>query len=101
MDVLEQVAGEGLLPAIKICADWLQGDKSVVEAVGRDSLEVLKSFVDLVNVINIDIVELEKGMAFRLFFYASITMLSSLYQFIGKLLNQHAREKHFLFPQYI
>lgn len=65
--MLEQVAGEGLLPAIKVCSDWLQEDNSVVQAVGRDSLEVLKSFVNLVNAINIDTVKLKKGNIFVAF----------------------------------
>lgn len=55
------MCGESLLPAIKVCIDWLQGDKPVVEACGKDSLDVLKKFVDLVNFINIDLKELEKG----------------------------------------
>lgn len=59
-DVLEQACGESLLPAIKVCVDWLQGDKPVVEACGKDSLDVLKKYVDLVNFINIDLKELEK-----------------------------------------
>ncbi|XP_034241326.1 protein SMG5 isoform X2 [Thrips palmi] len=59
-DVLEQVCGESLLPAIKVCIDWLQGDKPVVEACGKDSLDVLKKLVDLVNFVNIDMKDLEK-----------------------------------------
>lgn len=63
IDVLEQVAEESLLPAIKVCVDWLLGDKTVVEACGRESFDLIKKFVELVNVINIDLKDIEEDLS--------------------------------------
>lgn len=60
VDLIEQVAAESLLPAIKICSDWLKGDMPVVKACGKDSPDLFKKFLCLVNCISIDLPKLEK-----------------------------------------
>lgn len=61
VDILEQVACDDLLPAIKVCTDWLRGDVPTVRACGKESSELFRRLLELVNSINIDLKALEKG----------------------------------------
>ncbi|CAG2067604.1 unnamed protein product, partial [Timema podura] len=59
-DVVELLVEEGLLAAVKVCADWMRGDSEVVKACGRSSRLLLSRVVILLNLINVDIEALEK-----------------------------------------
>nr|CAD7198252.1 unnamed protein product [Timema douglasi] len=59
-DVVELLGEEGLLAAVKVCADWMRGDSEVVKACGRSSRLLLSHVVTLLNLINVDIEALEK-----------------------------------------
>lgn len=61
-DVLELVTEEGLLVAVKICADWLHGDSDIIKACGRSSRTLLSRFIVLLNLINVNADAFEKGM---------------------------------------
>ncbi|XP_021922099.1 protein SMG5 isoform X2 [Zootermopsis nevadensis] len=60
-DAIEFVAGERLLHAIKVCADWLRGDGDAIRACGRESQTLLSRFVTLLNLINVNADAFEKG----------------------------------------
>lgn len=59
-DVIELVAGEGLLQIVKVCADWLLGEKEVLKACGRNTPTLLSRIVTLLNLINVDKELIEK-----------------------------------------
>jgi len=61
-DVIELVSEEGLLDAIKVCADWLHGDSDIIKACGHSSRTLLSRFVTLLNLINVNADALEKGV---------------------------------------
>jgi hypothetical protein len=61
-DVIELVTEEGLLDAVKICADWLHGDSDIIKACGRSSRTLLSRFIMLLNLINVNADAFEKGM---------------------------------------
>lgn len=61
-DVIELVTEEGLLVAVKICADWLHGDSDIIKACGRSSCTLLSRFIMLLNLINVNADAFEKGM---------------------------------------
>lgn len=60
-DVIELVTEEGLLVAVKICADWLHGDSDIIKACGRSSRTLLSRFIMLLNLINVNADAFEKG----------------------------------------
>jgi hypothetical protein len=61
-DLIELVTDEGLLDAIKVCADWLYGDINVIKAYGRGSHTLLPRFITLLNLINVNADAFDKGM---------------------------------------
>jgi len=61
-DVIELVSEEGLLDAIKVCADWLHGDSDIIKACGHSSRTLLSRFVTLLNLIYVNADALEKGL---------------------------------------
>ncbi|KAK3911848.1 Protein SMG5 [Frankliniella fusca] len=80
IDVLEQVAEESLLPAVKVCVDWLLGDKTVIEACGKESFDLIRKFVNLVNAVNIDLEDLKTDPSAQSFLthYSMIEMKSKI-----------------------
>lgn len=61
-DVIELVSEEGLLDAVKVCADWLHGDSDIIKACGHSSRTLLSRFVTLLNLINVNADAFEKGV---------------------------------------
>lgn len=61
-DVIELVSEEGLLDAVKVCADWLYGDSDIIKACGHSSRTLLSRFVTLLNLINVNADAFEKGV---------------------------------------
>jgi hypothetical protein len=61
-DVIELVSEEGLLDAIKVCADWLHGDSDIIKACGHSSRTLLSRFITLLNLINVNADAFEKGV---------------------------------------
>jgi hypothetical protein len=61
-DLIELVSEEGLLDAIKVCADWLHGDSDIIKACGHSSRTLLSRFITLLNLININADAFEKGV---------------------------------------
>jgi hypothetical protein len=61
-DVIELVSEEGLLEAIKVCADWLHGDSDIIKACGHSSYTLLSRFITLLNLINVNADAFEKGV---------------------------------------
>lgn len=61
-DVIELVSEEGLLDAVKVCADWLYGDSDIIKACGHSSRTLLSRFVTLLNIINVNADAFEKGV---------------------------------------
>ena len=66
-DLLELVVDEGLLDAIKICADWLHGDSDIIKACGQSSRTLLSRFITMLNLINVDAETFENGKKIFLF----------------------------------
>ncbi|XP_069679961.1 nonsense-mediated mRNA decay factor SMG5 isoform X2 [Periplaneta americana] len=60
-DILELVAEEGLLDAVKVCADWLHGDSDIIKACGRSSRTLLTRFITLLNLVIMEADAFEKG----------------------------------------
>ncbi|KAJ9575995.1 hypothetical protein L9F63_007095 [Diploptera punctata] len=67
-DLLELVADEGLLDAIKICADWLHGDSDIIKACGQSSRTLLSRFITMLNLINVDAEAFQNGREVGHFF---------------------------------
>ena len=61
-DMIELVSEEGLLDAVKVCADWLHGDSDIIKACGHSSRTLLSRFVTLLNLINVNAEAFEKGV---------------------------------------
>ena len=70
-DLLELVADEGLLAAIKICADWLHGESDIIKACGQTSHTLLSRFVTMLNLINVDVEAFVTGKKIFLFLLTS------------------------------
>ena len=64
-DVIELVSEEGLLDAVKVCADWLHGDSDIIKACGHSSRILLSRFITLLNLINVNADAFEKGVYFQ------------------------------------
>ncbi|GLH03494.1 Uncharacterized protein GBIM_09387 [Gryllus bimaculatus] len=77
-DIIELVAEEGLLQVVKICADWLLGEKEVLKACGRSSPTLLSRIVTMLNLINIDAEVLENRQDSAKFF--KLKNISEIFQ---------------------